>query len=79
LRSKILAHFADFLLYLLLSGCSIVSVLPPAAPNILYWLSYWLAGTSAWTVIERTVHSTCFNWRLSCPPGTQPTMTRRPG
>jgi len=39
LRSKILAYFADFLVYLLLSGCSIVSVLLPAAPNILYWLS----------------------------------------
>jgi hypothetical protein len=45
LRSKILAHFADFLLYLLLSGCSIVSVLPSAAPNILYWAVSLARGT----------------------------------
>ena len=56
LRCKILAYFADFLLYLLLSGCSIVSVLPSAAPNMLYWLSHWLAGVIAWTLIEFPVH-----------------------
>ena len=67
LRSKILAYFADFLLYLLLSGCSIVSVLPSAAPNILYWLSHWLGGISAWILIEYPVHKYVLQLALLLP------------
>ena len=67
LRSKILAYFADFLLYLLLSGCSIVAFLPSAAPNILYWLSHWLAGISAWTLIECAVHKYVLQLALVLP------------
>ena len=67
LRSKILAYFADFLLYLLLSGCSIVSVLLSAAPNILYWRSHRLSGISAWTLIEYPVHKYVLQLALLLP------------
>jgi hypothetical protein len=67
LRSKILAYFADFLLYLLLSGRSIVSVLLSGPPNILYWLSHWLAGISAWTLIEYPVHKYVLQLGLFLP------------
>ena len=67
MRSKILAYFADFLLYLLLSGCSIVSVLLSAAPNILYWRSHRLSGISAWTLIEYPVHKYVLQLALLLP------------
>jgi hypothetical protein len=68
LRNKIRAYFADY--YLLLSGCSIVSVLPSAAPNILYWLSHWLGGISAWILIEYPVHKCVLQLALF-PPARQ--------
>ena len=67
MRSKILAYSADFLLYLLLSGCSIVSVVSSAAPNILYWRSHRLAGISAWTLIEYPVHKYVLQLALLLP------------